>query len=63
MALRFFLAIALAMLTTFALFWVMQALVGVSGELKEGRPSPRVEFVRLKRDNTPEMKKREPPRR
>jgi protein TonB len=63
MALRFFLAIALAMLTTFALFWVMQALVGVSGELKEARPSPRVEFVRLKRDMAPEMKKREPPRR
>jgi protein TonB len=63
MALRFSLAIALAMITTFALFWVMQALVGVSGELKEGRPSPRVEFVRLKRDTTPETKKREPPRR
>jgi protein TonB len=63
MALRFSLAIALAMLTTFALFWVMQALVGVSGELKEGRPSPRVEFVRLKRDTTPETKKREPPKR
>jgi len=63
MALRFSLAIALAMLTTFALFWVMQALIGVSGELKEGRPSPRVEFVRLKRDTTPEAKKREPPRR
>jgi protein TonB len=63
MALRFSLAIALATLTTFALFWVMQALVGVSGELKEARPSPRVEFVRLKRDMAPEMKKREPPRR
>ena len=62
-ALRFPLAVAIGLLTTLALFWVMQALIGVSGELKEGRPSPRVEFVRLKRDSTPEMKKREPPRR
>jgi protein TonB len=60
---RFSLAIVLAALTTFTLFWVMQALIGVSGELKEGRPPPRVEFVRLKRDTTPEMKKREPPKR
>jgi protein TonB len=63
MARRFCLAIGFAILTTFGLFWVMQALIGVSGELKEGQPSPRVEFVRLKRDTTPELKKREPPRR
>jgi len=63
MGLRFLLAVGLALLTTFALFWVMQALIGVSGELKEGRPPPSVEFVRLKRDRAPETKKREPPKR
>jgi protein TonB len=57
------LAVGLASLVTFALFWVMQALVGVSGELKEGRPPPTVEFVRLRRDTAPETKKREPPKR
>jgi protein TonB len=51
------------LLTTFGLFWVMQALIGVSGELEEGRPRLSVEFVRLRRDTTPEMKKREPPKR
>ena len=56
-------AIALALLVTFGLFWTMQALVGVSGELKEGRPSPSIEFVRLKRDSRPVEKKREPPKR
>lgn len=63
MGLRLPLAVVFAVLTTFGLFWVMQALVGVSGELKEVRPPPRVEFVRLRRDTTPEMKKREPPKR
>jgi protein TonB len=60
---RFLLAIGLALVTTFGLFWVMQALIGASGELQEGRPSPSVEFVRLRRDTTPETKKREPPQR
>lgn len=63
MTLRFPVAAGLGILVSFALFWVMQALVGVSGELKEGRPSFRLEFVRLKRDRAPEVKKREPPKR
>lgn len=63
MTLRFPVAAGLGILVSFALFWVMQALVGVSGELKEGRPSLRLEFVRLKRDRAPEVKKREPPKR
>jgi protein TonB len=63
MNLRFPVATGLGILVSFALFWVMQALVGVSGELKEGRPDPRVEFVRLKKDHAPETKKREPPKR
>ncbi|MCP5042151.1 MAG: energy transducer TonB [bacterium] len=63
MSLRVPLAMLLAAGITFALFWAMQALVGVSGELKEGKPSPRVEFVRLRKDMTPQTKKREPPKR
>ncbi len=60
---RLLLSAGLGLLTTFGLFWVMQALIGVSGELKEGRPRLSIEFVRLRRDTTPEMKKREPPKR
>ena len=56
-------AIFLGVLTSFGLFWVMQALIGVSGELKEGGKRFSVDFVRLRRDNTPETKKREPPKR
>jgi protein TonB len=62
-ALRVPVAAALACLVTFGLFWTMQALIGVTGELKEGRSAPRIEFVRLKRDTTPETKKREKPKR
>ena len=56
-------AIALACLVTFGLFWAMQALVGVTGELKEGGAPPTIDFVRLRKDTTPELKKREPPKR
>ena len=63
MGLRVSIALGLGLITTFGLFWVMQALVGITGELKEGRSAPRVEFVRLKRDRAPETKKREPPKR
>ena len=56
-------AFALGAVTAFGLFWVMQALVGVSGELKEAGTRLNVDFVRLRRDTTPEVKKREPPKR
>jgi len=55
--------VALGVLTAFGLFWVMQALIGVSGKLEEGRAPLSVDYVRLKRDTTPETKKREPPKR
>jgi len=55
--------VVLGVLTSFALFWVMQALIGVSGELREGRGNLTVDFVRLRRDNAPDLKKREPPKR
>lgn len=63
MAARLPVAFALALLVTFGLFWTMQALIGVSGEIKEARRSPSIEFVRLKRDTRPVEKKREPPKR
>jgi protein TonB len=53
----------LGILTAFALFWVMQALVGVRGELREAGGKIAVDFVRLRRDNAPDLKKREPPKR
>ncbi len=61
--LRLFVAILLGAITTFALFWVMQALVGADFVLKEGGGRLTVDYVRLKRDNTPQLKKREPPKR
>lgn len=63
MGLRLPFSAAIACLVTFGLFWTMQALVGVSGKLKEARPALSIEFVRLRRDTTPEVKKREPPKR
>ncbi len=63
MRLRLPIAVGLACVVTFGLFWAMQALIGASGELKEGRSAASIEFVRLKRDRTPELKKREPPKR
>jgi protein TonB len=63
MALRLPVAIVLAFGVTLFLFWAMQALIGVEGELGDSKPSPKIEFVRLKRDTTPEEKKREPPKR
>jgi protein TonB len=64
MPIRYFpVAIAFALVVTFFLFWAMQALVTVSGELREGGNPPSIEFVRLKRDTAPEAQKREPPKR
>jgi protein TonB len=63
MGLRFPVAAALAALVTFGLFWIMQMLVSVPYELGKGRSLTSIEFVRLRRDTTPEPKKREPPKR
>ena len=60
---RFPVAIGLAMLITFFLFWAMQALITVTGELGDASQTSSIEFVRVKRDTTPEAKKREPPKR
>jgi len=60
---RMAVAVALGLLVTFALFWVMQALVGVEAKLGEASTPPSVEFVRLRRDTAPPPKEREPPKR
>lgn len=62
-ALRSAISIALGALTSFGLFWVMQALVGVSGHLEEPGRNLSVDFVRLRKDTSPPIKKREPPKR
>jgi protein TonB len=58
---RRFPASVIAALVTFTLFWVMQALIGVTGELREGRVSAKVDFIRLRKDTQVETKKREIP--
>ena len=63
MVLRYSVATGLGLIVAFWLFWVMQALIGVTGELKEAGSRLAVDFVRLRKDNAPEMKKREPPKR
>jgi protein TonB len=60
---RHFVAFAIASVVTFGLFWVMQALVGVEGQLDESVNRRVVDFVRLKRDSATEEKKREPPKK
>lgn len=63
MSLRYPVAVLFACMVTLFLFWVMQALVNVTGELTKGIRSPSVDFVRLRKDSTPEIKKRAPPRK
>jgi protein TonB len=60
--LRFVIVTVVAGGVTLGLFWIMQALVGVAYELRDAKASPVVDFVRLKRDATPEPKKREMPK-
>lgn len=57
------LAFVMACVVTFGLFWTMQALVSTAFVLSDSKPSPKIEFVRLRRNTTPEVKKREPPKR
>lgn len=61
--LRLPVAVVLACGVTFGLFWAMQALVGVEGKLEEGKTPFSVDFVRLRRDTTPQEKIRERPKR
>lgn len=53
----------LGVVTAFALFWIMQALISVPYELGESSKKLAIEFVRLRKDTTPEPKEREKPKR
>jgi protein TonB len=58
---RYLPAFALAAAVTFGLFWVMQALIGIEGELDESGAGHVVDFVRLKKESETETKKRKLP--
>lgn len=60
---RFVAALVLGAITAFTLFWIMQALINVKGKIKDAGGNLSIEFVRLKRDEAPELKKREKPQR
>jgi protein TonB len=55
--------IALGVVTSFGLFWVMQSLINEEATLGEAATMLSIDFVRLRRDTAPEAKKRKPPKR
>ena len=61
MSLRHLVAAGFAFAVTFGLFYLMQALISVSGSLDESKRGSIVEFIRLKKDTELETKKREVP--
>lgn len=60
---RYLVVLAAAALITFGLLWVMQALIGVAGELDDSRRGRVVEFVRLKKESQAEARKRKLPQK
>ena len=60
--LRFIIPFALAAFVTFGLFWLMQSLIGVEGELDQSERTKVVDFVRVKRSEEVKKKEREPPK-
>lgn len=58
---RYAVTLVVAGFITFGLFWLMQALIGVTGEADERERGRMVEFVRLQRESVAEAKKRRPP--
>lgn len=61
--LRIPIAFFLASLVTFALFYLMQSMIGVEGELDESGGIKVVDFVRVQRSEEVKEKEREPPKR
>ena len=51
MAARYLGVSALAAAVTFGLFWLMQALIGVEGQLLDDKKRTVIDFVRLKRES------------
>ena len=60
---RFIIPFGLAALVTFGLFWLMQSLIGVEGELDKSERTKVVDFVRVKRSEDVKKKEREPPKK
>ena len=62
-SIRFLVAFGLASVVTFALFYLMQSLIGVEGELDDTGATKVVDFVRVKRTEEVKKKDREPPKK
>lgn len=60
---RFIIPFGLAAIVTFGLFWLMQSLIGVEGELDQSERTKVVDFVRVKRSEEVKKKEREPPKK
>jgi hypothetical protein len=58
---RHLVALCFAFVICFGLFWIMQSLINVEGELDESEAGQVVDFVRLKRDSQVETRKRDLP--
>lgn len=62
-AVRLLVAFGLAAGVTFGLFYLMQSLIGVEGELDDSEKIKVVDFVRVKRTEEVKKKEREPPKK
>ena len=62
-AMRFVVAFVFASGVTFGLFYLMQSMIGVEGELDASAATKVVDFVRVKRSEDVKAKDREPPKR
>ena len=62
-ALRFLVPFAMAAVVTFGLFYLMQSLIGVEGEIDDSDKIKVVDFVRVKRSEDVKKKEREPPKK
>ena len=62
-AIRFIIPFGLAAVVTFGLFWLMQSLIGVEGELDKSARTKVIDFVRVKRSEEVKKKEREPPKK
>jgi len=62
-AIRFFIAFLMAGVVTFALFYLMQCMIGGEGDLDESGTIKVVDFVRVKRTEEVKKKEREPPKK
>jgi len=62
-AVRFIIAFGLASVVTFLLFYLMQSMIIVEGELDTSGSTKVVDFVRVKRSEEVKKKDREPPKK